>query len=163
MQKTHDNEIDPTMPGIEIQRWVKHQLPNGKDIEYINALREQLSPGTFVMTKEDIHELVSDHATNLVTAHEKSGRVVVGMGILHIIPLMTHGKIGIINDVVVDEEHRQRGVAGMIDDELRAIAHEHGVKEIHLTSNPEREDGNKFWLGRGYEYVGSTNKFRLIL
>ena len=84
------------------------------------------------------------------------------MASLHTQLLMTRDLLGWIHDVVVLEDFQKRGTATKIDNELRTIARENGVKKIRLTSNPDRIDANHFYVKRGYKRV-DTNVYELTL
>ncbi len=127
------------------ERWTKHQLPSEKDLEAINALREQLAPGTHIMTRDELSEFLLDPATHFVTVRDNTVEqpTIIGIGVVHILYLITGGKTGRVSDVAVSEPCQQFDIEKKILAELRKIAHEHEVRGfITQTSRPVDVENN---------------------
>jgi len=86
---------------------------------------------------------------------------IVGMGSLLLIDQLT-GRRARIEDVVVDESVRGRGVAKELMRRLHALAYDFGCLHLDLTSAPNRETANALYLNLGYE-LRETNVYRLKL
>ena len=67
-----------------------------------------------------------------------------------------------IEDVVVDESARGRGVGEALTREAIRLAQEAGARHVELTSHPSREAANRLYRRLGFEVRG-TNVFRLPL
>jgi len=67
-----------------------------------------------------------------------------------------------IEDVVVDEAARGRGVGEALTNEALRIAAEAGAKTVELTSRPSREAANRLYQRMGFE-PRDTNVWRFSL
>jgi ribosomal protein S18 acetylase RimI-like enzyme len=67
-----------------------------------------------------------------------------------------------IEDVVVDETARGRGVGEALTREAIRVAREAGARHVELTSHPSREAANRLYRRLGFE-LRETNVFRLPL
>ena len=67
-----------------------------------------------------------------------------------------------IEDVVVDGEHRRRGIAKILTEAAIERARKSGAKRVGLTSRPTREAANALYLSMGFE-IRDTNVYRLTL
>lgn len=56
----------------------------------------------------------------------------------------------VIQNVIVDEDHRRKGVASLLFDELEHRAREKGCIQCDLITNPFREAAVGFYQGRGF-------------
>ena len=67
-----------------------------------------------------------------------------------------------IEDVVVDDSARGRGVGEALTREAIRLAREAGARHVELTSHPTREAANRLYRRLGFE-LRETNVFRLPL
>jgi ribosomal protein S18 acetylase RimI-like enzyme len=67
-----------------------------------------------------------------------------------------------IEDVVVDESARGRGVGEALTQEALGRARAAGARTVELTSRPSREAANRLYLRLGFE-VRDTNVYRFSL
>jgi ribosomal protein S18 acetylase RimI-like enzyme len=86
---------------------------------------------------------------------------IAGMGTLAITSVLT-GTTAHVEDVVVDETARGRGIGEHIMRELIAIARAEGADQMTLTSRPAREAANRLYRRLGFE-LGETNYYVLEL
>lgn len=126
------------------------------DLQRIEALLPQLSR-TAGFDSERMLALIDSPSTDLFLARG-SGRI-LGMATLAAVPLVS-GWHATVEDVVVDEDARGRGIARLL---LEAIIDEttrRGIPTLDLTSRPSRESALRL-----YESVGfvrrNTNVLRL--
>ena len=66
---------------------------------------------------------------------------------------------GWIEDVVVDEKHRKKGVGSALTNAALVFARENGAKAVSLTSRPFRQAANKLYQDVGFKIIG-TNLYR---
>ncbi len=66
---------------------------------------------------------------------------------------------GWIEDVVVDEKHRNKGVGSALTNAALVFARENGAKAVSLTSRPFRQAANKLYQDVGFKIIG-TNLYR---
>ena len=64
-----------------------------------------------------------------------------------------------IEDVVVDEAARGRGVGEALNEAALAVARSRGAKDVSLTSRPSREAANRLYQRLGFE-PRETNLYR---
>ncbi|HVV57983.1 MAG TPA: GNAT family N-acetyltransferase, partial [Gaiellaceae bacterium] len=64
-----------------------------------------------------------------------------------------------VEDVVVDEAARGRGVGEALTEEAKRLATEWGVTSVRLTSRPAREAANRLYARLGFERH-ETNAYR---
>lgn len=119
------------------------QLVNREDYPSIEELRQTVS-------SDNIRLLVAKDGDNIV------GSLTV---VLYLIPT---GKKAIIEDVVVDEKARGKGVASQLMKAAIKVAREGGARKIELTSRPSRIAANRMYLKYGFE-IRDTNFYRLDL
>jgi ribosomal protein S18 acetylase RimI-like enzyme len=67
-----------------------------------------------------------------------------------------------IEDVVVDEGARRRGVGETLMTVAIRLAEDSGARHLNLTSRPEREAANRLYQRLGFEQR-ETNVYRLTL
>lgn len=86
---------------------------------------------------------------------------IVGMATIFIEKTLLHTK-GIIEDVVVNEDQRGKGLGEQLTEKLIEIARQQSCEFIDLTSRPERAAANRLYEKLGFQ-KRDTNVFRLEL
>lgn len=124
------------------------------DIERIGALLPQLST-TARFDPERVLSLLEAQNADLFVARD-SGRI-VGMATLVTAPLLS-GWHGSIEDVVVDQSARGRGIARRLLEAIIAESERRGVAKLDLTSRPSRESALRL-----YESVGFVRRDTNVL
>jgi len=118
----------------------------------------QLCPSCKLPSKVDLEEIVQSENTVLFLAKEKE---VVGALILVFYRIPTGIKVW-IEDVVVDENMRGKGIAKQLTQHAIDFASSRGVSQIDLTSSPTRIAANKLYQKLGFE-KRDTNAYRIKL
>ena len=116
----------------------------------------QLSSSSPPPTREYLERIVSSEASRLLLAVEDG--VIYGSMTLVVFAIPT-GIRAWIEDVVVDEAARGKGVGHDLNSEAIKLATELGAKTIDLTSRPSREAANRLYQRLGFE-ERSTNVYR---
>jgi ribosomal protein S18 acetylase RimI-like enzyme len=129
-------------------------------VEAVDRLTGQLSPHALSPGWEGLDEIVNSKCTNLFIARDDSGAI-VGMAILAMYRIST-GIRAWIEDVVVDERARGKGVGEALCRHIIQDARELAVKTIDLTSRPSREAANRLYQRLGF-HKRDTNLYRLTL
>jgi GNAT superfamily N-acetyltransferase len=94
---------------------------------------------------------LADTATDTVLVAEVDGRV-AGMASLHVTPFFNQGQPrGRITALVVDSNHRQRGVGHHLLQAVEAAASRRGCVAVELTSSAHRHGAHRFYLAAGYQ------------
>ena len=115
------------------------------DEELVKAfarLVPQLSSTSPIPTDHDLRRLVESDSTVLLIARDSG--VIVGSLTLVLVRIPT-GIRARIEDVVVDEAVRGRGVGALLSEEAISRAAEAGAKTVDLTSRPDREAANRLY------------------
>ena len=123
----------------------------------LNALLLQLSGSAPPLAEAELRAIIESDATHLLAASE-DGRV-LGMLSLVAFPIPT-GVRAWIEDVVVDEACRGRGIAQALLEAAIVLARSIGAKTLDLTSRPQREAANRLYRRVGFE-PRETNVYRL--
>ena len=129
--------------------------------EEILAAMKHLMPQLTAAPAPDLEELthiLGSDMTALFLARQSSN-LIVGMAALVIVPL-PGGLKGWIENVVVDEAHRGKGIGEALI--LTAINHarKEGVPYIYLTSKPARVAASKLYQKLGFKRE-ETNLYQL--
>lgn len=127
------------------------------DADDLASLLTQLSP-TAIFDSERLAAIVSHDATELLVVR-LAGRI-VGTATLVTFPVLS-GLRGHVEDVIVDESMRGRGIARLLLLRMTELATERTLRTLDLTSRPSRESALRL-----YESVGfvprETNALRFI-
>jgi ribosomal protein S18 acetylase RimI-like enzyme len=126
----------------------------------VGRLVAQLSPDAPMPTASELQMIVDSPASRLLLAREADGAV-VGMLTLALYRIPT-GMCAWIEDVVVDERARGRGIGEQLTNAALRLADEESVRAVDLTSRPVREAANRLYRRLGFE-PRETNIYRLEL
>jgi len=126
---------------------------NGVDDELIaafNRLIPQLSRSAAVPSPDLIREIVEAQANTVLIARDsRNSRRIVGLLTLVVFRIPT-GVRAWIEDVVVDEAVRGRGVGEALSQEAVRRAVGLGARTVELTSRPSREAANRLYQRLGF-------------
>ena len=125
-------------------------------LDAINGLLPQLSSSVFALEESDLRNIVDSESTKLFLAIDEDG--VFGMLSLVLFRIPT-GRKAWVEDVVVDENARGRGVGQLLTEHAIQVAREHGAHSVDLTSRPSREAANALYQRVGFEQR-ETNVYR---
>jgi ribosomal protein S18 acetylase RimI-like enzyme len=129
-------------------------------LEALRSLLPQLSSTAAELTGEELADLVAAPASILLVARDREGNV-LGSLTLAVFRVPT-GLRAWIEDVVVDESTRGRGVGAALTEAALERAFEAGCRSVDLTSRPSREAANRLYLRLGFE-ARTTNVYRRTL
>jgi len=138
-----------TTPAVEVLMFV-----NDVDAADIARLLTQLST-TATFDRSRLEAIVTHDATELLVVRDE-GRI-VGTATLVTFPLPT-GLRGHVDNVVVDESMRGRGIARALLVRMTELATERGLRTLDLTSRPSRESAIRL-----YESVGFVRRETNVL
>ena len=146
-----------SVPGmfIEIVADVTDEL-----VEAYRRLTPQLSKSNPPPDREAIEDIVAAPATDMFVATDDDGTI-LGTSTLAVFRIPT-GRRAWIEDVVVDEAGRGKGVGGALTRAMVDRAGELGCTTVDLTSRPTREAANRLYRREGFE-VRETNVYRFDL
>lgn len=132
---------------------------NGPDmVRDINRLLPQLSSSAEPVTEQWL-DYMFDSGTRLFAALD-NGRIV---GTVLLAPMVIFvGQKDWIEDVIVDEAYRRRGISSKLMDIAEAASRDGSAKSVNLTSKPDRGGARNMYEDRGYK-LRDTGVFRLTL
>ncbi|MGH9189386.1 MAG: GNAT family N-acetyltransferase [Acidimicrobiales bacterium] len=125
-----------------------------------SRLLPQLSRSAPAIGEAELAEIVASPATVLLLARDDSGEI-VGSLTLVLFRLPT-GMRAWIEDVVVDQSARGRGVGEALGQDALARAAAAGARTVDLTSRASREAANRLYRRLGFE-PRDTNVYRITL
>ncbi|MDT8899008.1 GNAT family N-acetyltransferase [Thermanaerothrix sp. 4228-RoL] len=140
---------------IEIARAVTDDM-----VEAFARLIPQLSSSSLPPTRQELEEMVNSDASILFLARDEDGQI-VGTLTLVVFRIPT-GRRAWIEDVVVDEAARGRGIGEALTRAALEHAAQLGVKTVDLTSRPSREAANRLYQKIGF-VRRETNLYRYTL
>lgn len=129
-------------------------------------LTPQLSSSSPAPTAGELAEIVASQATILLLAIDRGDAGdgdevdagIVGSMTLALFRIPT-GLRAWIEDVVVDESARGKGVAATLNRHALALAAERGARTVDLTSRPSRDVANRLYQRLGF-VMRETNVYR---
>jgi ribosomal protein S18 acetylase RimI-like enzyme len=127
-------------------------------VAMLSALLPQLSSAS-PPDADELRAIVDSPATSLLVARD--GDAVVGTLTLAVFRIPT-GVRAWIEDVVVDEAARGRGIGEALTLHAVELARAAGARSVELTSRPTREAANRLYRRLGFEQR-ETNVLRLTL
>ncbi len=116
----------------------------------------QLSRSSSPPTAEELNKIVAHEASTILLASE--GKTILGSMTLVLFPIPT-GIRAWIEDVVVDESARGRGVGEALNRRALTIALNAGAQTVDLTSRPSRDAANRLYQRLGF-VARETNVYR---
>lgn len=132
------------------------------DSELLDAMREllpQLSKSAALPTENFVRKIVASDASRLLVAREANK--ILGMLTVVIFPIPS-GIRAWIEDVIVDEAGRGKGVGVALNNYALQLARTEGAKTVDLTSRPSREAANRLYQRIGF-FRRETNVYRFEL
>ena len=121
----------------------------------------QLSRSSPPPTATELREMVDSDASIVLLATDGDGGEVLGSLTLVLFRIPT-GMRAWIEDVVVDEAARGRGVGEALNRTALERARHAGARTVDLTSRPSREAANRLYQRLGFE-PRDTNVYRKVL
>jgi len=128
-------------------------------VDAFARLIPQLSKSSPPPTEAEIAEMIDSPASDVVVATD--GDAVLGALTLVVFRIPT-GVRAWIEDVVVDDAARGRGVGEQLNQFALEVARSKGAKTVDLTSRPSREAANRLYQRIGF-VARETNVYRYTL
>ena len=122
----------------------------------MNRLVPQLSNSNSPPDRSALEGIVASDSSILLAAF--IDREIVGSLTLVVFSITT-GKRAWIEDVVVDEKCRNKGIGEALNQDAIKIARQLGAKTVDLTSRPSRESANRLYKRLGF-LQRDTNIYR---
>jgi ribosomal protein S18 acetylase RimI-like enzyme len=143
------------MVRVEVMSQVTSEL-----VEAFARLVPQLSKSNPAPTERELAAIVSSRSSVLFIAYDEDDEIVGSLTlVLFRIP---PGLRAWIEDVVVDESARGKGVAHRMNEVAIEYARKAGAKTVDLTSRPSRDVANRLYQRLGFQ-KRDTNVYRYVL
>lgn len=130
-----------------------------ENVQELERLSQQLHRDTRTTSANEIASLIQNSGTFLVVA--KDNEKIIGMGTLYV-QQKIGARFAYIEDVIVDDVYRGKGVGRDIMVHLIETARANGVQSITLTSRGERTAAHSLYEKLGF-VKKETQVFRLNL
>jgi ribosomal protein S18 acetylase RimI-like enzyme len=118
-------------------------------LEALGRLLPQISPGRQPPTTAELKELMAAHGSTLLVARDEGAQIV---GTLTLVVFRTTSELRArIEDVVVDDSARGKGIGERLVKEALRLAQERGARSVSLTSRADRETANRLYERVGFE------------
>ena len=122
----------------------------------VNNLLPQLSSSASPLTKEDLVAIINSESSHLLMAIDNG--IYYGSLTLAVFSIPT-GVRALIEDVVVSENARGKGVGRVLSLHAIEMANQIGAKTVDLTSRPSRKAANSLYQSIGFKQR-ETNVYR---
>jgi GNAT superfamily N-acetyltransferase len=123
------------------------------------SLLPQLNPALAGPNRARLAAVLSDPATTLLVVVEGTAIIATATVIVYSTPAWTKARI---EDVVVDDSARGRGVGEALVKECVEVARKRGAKIVELQSARRREAANRLYPRMGFE-LRESNVYRMTL
>ena len=140
------------------------EVPEAVSDELVDAfvrLTPQLSSSSPAPSEAVLDEIVSSPASVLFTARDGADGPIIGSLTLALFRIPT-GLRAWIEDVVVDEAARGRGIGSALNEAALDHARDVGARTVDLTSRPSREAANRLYRRLGF-VPRETNVYRYAI
>jgi len=126
-------------------------------VDAFARLIPQLSSSSPAPSRDELIAMATADADHLLVAEDVDGAILGSMTLIVFrIPTAVRAWI---EDVVVDESARGRGVGEVLNRTALDLAYGRGAKAVDLTSRPSREAANRLYQKLGFE-LRNTNLYR---
>lgn len=127
----------------------------------IENLAKQEGDNYLKLSAQDLSDMLQSSQCFLFIAKHKHSGNIVGMAMVMIYRI-PYTKKAYIDDVVVDKNYRNMGIATLLMEQLITVAKQLKVAYIMLTAHVERTAGNQLYQKFGFQKRDS-NVYRLEL
>lgn len=117
-------------------------------VRALASLMPQLNAAHAGPTSAELRDLLADPATTLLTASDDGEIVATATVIVYTTTAWIKARI---EDLVVDEAARGRGIGESLVNECLAIARKRGARVVELQAVRRREEARKLSLSMGFE------------
>ncbi len=126
---------------------------NRKTLMNLNALLLQLTPRKYQMNVGHLKKIVGNKSIHMLGLYDND--IIVGTATLISLHQITGNK-GYVEDVVVDEKYRGRGLAKKLMLQIIALAKKLNIFRLELKSEIFRAEGNNLYQKLGFEKIEAS-------
>ena len=126
--------------------------------EALQRLVPQLGIHKIPPSWEELKELVDSKSSTLLVAREPDEQSTIAAILCLTVYRVPTGLRSIIEDVIVDENMRRRGIGEALVRQAIDLAREAGADGVSLTSNQQRKAANQLYQSMGFQ-LRQTNPY----
>ena len=127
----------------------------------LNKLLKQLDETAMPLNEKDIENMIASSSNRLFVARRSDNKEVIGM-LTMIIFRIPYAKKGLLEDIVVDQKYRKKGIGTKLIATALSVAGKEGVTYLDFTSRPTRTAANNLYQHLGFK-KRDTSVYRIIL
>jgi len=127
----------------------------------INNLLIQLNPESKMLNDEDVKKIIEEPSNRLFVAKDTEINKIIGMVLVAVFSAPS-GRKALLEDLVVDESYRGKGIGEKLANAVINQARKEDVARLDLTSNFKRIRANELYQQIGFK-KRDTNVYRLEL
>jgi GNAT superfamily N-acetyltransferase len=98
-----------------------------------------------------VSSIISDHALGFILLAENEGTVVGMINILYTISTALGGRVGILEDMIIQPNERSTGLGSNLLQEALLLAKKNGCKRITLLTDYDNYKAHNFYERNGFE------------
>ncbi|MBI5044702.1 MAG: GNAT family N-acetyltransferase [Candidatus Levybacteria bacterium] len=132
-----------------------------EEADSIRKLAKMIGHNYKELTDADLWEIVDSQNTYLFIAREIESNSIVGMALL-LVYRIPYVRKAYLDDLVVDEEHRGRGIGSQLLQKVVDTAREKKAAYLDFSSRPRREEGNNLYEKFGF-VKRDANVYRQVI
>ncbi|MDP3697593.1 MAG: GNAT family N-acetyltransferase [Candidatus Taylorbacteria bacterium] len=122
-----------------------------KDVDGINRLMKQLFDKAQEISRGKLTDILCQPNFRMIIFKDPDTNEVIGMASLYCYKaLYAPGGVGRVEDVVIDERYRGKGLGKLIMQCLISLAKNRQLETLELTSNPQRVEANILYPKLGF-------------
>jgi len=133
--------------------------PDQKILSDVNRLIPQLSSTAKSLSKRQFREMTKGQNTFFIGVWDKGSLVGMGFTVFILTPIGLRARL---EDMVIDEKYRGRGIGSILTRRLISEAKKRKARWIEFTSRKDRVATNNFYKKFGFK-PRDTNVYRLSL
>jgi GNAT superfamily N-acetyltransferase len=95
-------------------------------------------------------QLLLDTLSAYILVAEERGEIVAMATVQVLVSTAEGGHVGLVEDVVVDQEHRSKGVGAALLDRLQVWAQDNGLTRLQLAADKDNSTALEFYAGKDW-------------
>lgn len=130
-------------------------------VDAVRKLAKQIGDNYKPLSDDDLKEIIASPGSFLYIARDSATQQAAGMVMVSVYRI-PYTKKAYIDDLIVDETFRKRGIATQLMQAAITLAKEKKAAYVDFTSRPRRAAGNTLYEKLGFQ-KRETNTYRLII